>query len=182
MMTGIGTAFRIERLAYFRHGRSKPVQHIGNDMVGPDQNALGLDLRRQMPVTQMPGQPQKMMRLGGTNRQKRFRRSAHFDDTAIVQHKPVTITHGDCFSQIKQKGKAALAGHRDTSPVAGVIIKHNVVRRVIPPGAGRLHLPRPDQNATTRFCLCSAGAGITFLEHVHPAIVVTIAQSLGIVA
>ena len=54
--TGIGAAFGIERRFDLDHARAEPLHHRLDDMIAPDPQAFWHDLRRQMPVAEMPGE------------------------------------------------------------------------------------------------------------------------------
>jgi hypothetical protein len=64
---GIGAAFGIERRFDLDHAGTQPLDHRLDDMVAPDTQALGHDLRRQMAVAEMPGYPNQMMRIGAAD-------------------------------------------------------------------------------------------------------------------
>src|SRR6185437_7081751 len=57
---GIGAAFGIERRLDLDDARPKTLHHGLDHMVAPDPQALGHDLRRQMAIAEMPGDPDQM--------------------------------------------------------------------------------------------------------------------------
>ena len=61
---GIGAAFGIERRLDLDHAGAEPLHHRLDDVIAPDPQALGHDLRRQMAVAEMPGDPDQMQRIG----------------------------------------------------------------------------------------------------------------------
>lgn len=85
----IGAAFRIERRFDFKHPRTKSACHIRNHMITPDTQRFRHDLRRQMPVAQMPRDAHEMMCILAAYFEQRLGRSNHFDDTSIFQYKPI---------------------------------------------------------------------------------------------
>ena len=48
----ISAAFRLERLRYVAHIRTKAEQHVADHVIARDQDAMRLDLRRQMTVAE----------------------------------------------------------------------------------------------------------------------------------
>ena len=62
-VAGIGTAFGIERRFDPDHARAEPLHHGLDDVIAPDAKGLGHDLRRQMAIAEMPGDPNQMMRI-----------------------------------------------------------------------------------------------------------------------
>ena len=55
----ISAALRCERRLDGAERRAEPAQHVGDHMVVPDQDAMRHDLRREMPVAEMPGETQQ---------------------------------------------------------------------------------------------------------------------------
>src|SRR6185312_4672689 len=53
----IGAAFGRERRHHATHMRAETREHVGDHRILTDQDALALDLRLQMPVADMPGEP-----------------------------------------------------------------------------------------------------------------------------
>jgi hypothetical protein len=64
---GIGAAFGIERRIDLDHAGAEPLHHRLDDVIAPDPQALGHDLRRQMAVAEMPGDPNQMVRVGASD-------------------------------------------------------------------------------------------------------------------
>src|SRR4051812_8334482 len=79
MAVGIGAAFGIERRLDLDHARTKSSHHRLNDVITPDAQALRRDLRRQMAVAEMPGDPNQMMRIGPSNFGQRLGSCKHLD-------------------------------------------------------------------------------------------------------
>ena len=63
MAVAIGAAFGVEGLDDLAQRRALLLQHLRDDMVAADDNAIALDLRRQMAVAEMPGDAKKMICL-----------------------------------------------------------------------------------------------------------------------
>src|SRR5260370_16578296 len=57
IVLAVGAALGIERRPHLAHLGTQALQHVDDDMVVADQDALALNLRRQVPVTEMPGEP-----------------------------------------------------------------------------------------------------------------------------
>ena len=86
---GIGAAFGIERRLDLDHARSQSLHHCLDDMVAADAQAFTDDLRRQMPVAEVPGYSDQMMRIVAANFEKRLRCRHHLDQPVIVEHQGV---------------------------------------------------------------------------------------------
>src|ERR1700731_2177404 len=57
MVPGIGAAFGIERRFDLDHARPEPLHHRLDDVIAPEAQALDRDIRRQVIVIEMPGNP-----------------------------------------------------------------------------------------------------------------------------
>ena len=100
---GIGATFGIERRLDLDHARTKPFHHRLDDVIAPDAQALGHDLRRQVAVTEMPGDANQMVRIGPANFEQRLRRRDHLDQPAVVEHQRVAAAQRHCIFQIEQE-------------------------------------------------------------------------------
>ena len=56
-------------------------------MIAPDAQALADDLCRQVPIAEMPGNPNEMMGIPAPNFSQRFRGPDDFYEAAILQNK-----------------------------------------------------------------------------------------------
>ena len=126
---GIGAAFRIERRVDRSHARTQSAHHILDDMIAADSKPLAGDLRRQMAVAEMPGDPHHMLRIAGANFGQRLGRGDDLDETAIFQHQRVAAAQRHRLFQIKQELQAVRPGHRHAAPVTVVETKHDRVGR-----------------------------------------------------
>src|ERR1700722_5246529 len=71
--TVIGSTFGIEWRLDLDHARAQSLHHCLDDMVTPDAQAPHRDLRRQMAVAEMPGDPNQMLRIRAANFGQRLR-------------------------------------------------------------------------------------------------------------
>src|ERR1700704_7176518 len=56
IVLAVGAAFRIERRAHLAHLRAQALQHVDDHVIVADQDAVGVDLRRQVAIAEMPGE------------------------------------------------------------------------------------------------------------------------------
>jgi hypothetical protein len=130
---GIGPTFGIEWRFDLDHACAQPLHHRLDDMVTPDTQASRRDLRRQMAVAEMPGDPNQMLRIGAANLGQRLRRRDDLDQPVIVEHQRIAAAqHGGIF-QIQQEFNPAGAHHRHPPPVAVVEIEHDGIGRRLTP-------------------------------------------------
>jgi hypothetical protein len=126
---GIGAALGIERRLDLDHARTQSLDHLLDDVVASDPQPPGHDLRRQMAVAKMPGDPDQMMRIGTADFNQRLRRGDHFDQPAIIEHQRIATAQRDGVFQVEQEFKSARAGHGHAPPVPIVEIEHDGVGR-----------------------------------------------------
>ncbi len=137
---GIGATFGIERRFDLDHARAKALHHRFDDVIAPDTQALGHDLRRQMAVAEMPGNPNQMVRIGPANFEQRLWRRDHLDQPVIFEHQRIAAAQRDCVFQIEQELKPARAGHRHPTPMTVVEIEHDGIGRRLRPAMLRADL------------------------------------------
>jgi hypothetical protein len=126
---GIGAALGIERRFDLDHASPQSLHHRLDDMIAPDAQAPGRDLRRQMTVTEMPGKPHQMLGIAASDLGQRLRRGDDLDQPVIVKHQRVTTSQHGCGFQIEQKFKAARSPHRHPPPVTIVEIENDGIGR-----------------------------------------------------
>ena len=117
-------------------------------MIAADAQAFADDLRRQMPVAEVPGDPDQMMRIAAANFEERLRCRHHLDQPVIVEHQGVAATQRDRVFEIKQELKSPRAGHRHPPPVPVVEIEHDGIGRRFRPAMLLADLGRADHGRT----------------------------------
>jgi hypothetical protein len=130
---GIGAAFGIERRFDLDHARAQSLDHRLDDMVAPDPQAARRDLRRQVAVAEMPGDPDQMLRIGTADLDQRLRRRDDLDQPAIVEHQRIAAAQHSGVFQIEQEFEPARARHHHPPAMTVVEIEHDCIgRRLIP--------------------------------------------------
>lgn len=129
----IGAAFGIERRLDLGDAGAKPLHHRLDHMIAADAQAFCHDLRRQMPVAEMPGDPDQMLRIVAADFHQRFRCRDHLDQPAVFQHQRITAAQGDGVFQIEQEFEPARARHRHPPPMPVVEIEHDGIGRGVRP-------------------------------------------------
>ena len=122
---GIGAAFRIERRFDLDHAGAQPPDHRLDHVIAPDPQGFCHDLGRQMPVAEMPGDPDQMVRVGAPDLDQRLRCGDHLDQPAVVEHQRVAASQRDRVFEVEQKFEPARAGHSHPPAVTIVEIEHD---------------------------------------------------------
>jgi hypothetical protein len=127
--TGICTALRIERRFDRNEARTESANHVLDHMIAADAQPLPDDLRRQMPVAEMPRDPHQMQRIGAANFDQWLRRTDYLDQSAVFQHERIAAAQRDCLFQIEEEFEPARSGHRHASPMPVVEAEHDRICR-----------------------------------------------------
>jgi hypothetical protein len=163
---GIGAAFGIERRLDLDDARAKPLHHRLDDVIAPDPQAFWHDLRRQMPIAEMPGDSDQMQGIGAPDLDQRLGRGNHLDQPSVFQHQRIAAAQGDRVFEVKQKFQSARARHRHPPPVPVVETEHDGVGRCLRPAMLALNLRGADHvdlRFERSFCL-----SMIFSENRYP--------------
>jgi len=133
----IGTAFRVEWRLDLDHARAQSLDHGVDHVIPADAQAFCHDLRRQMPVAEMPGDTGKRQGIGGPDLRQRFRLGHHFHHPPVLEPQPVAAAQHRRVRKIEQKFEAADAGHDDSPTIAFFKVEHDRIRWGARPMAGR---------------------------------------------
>ena len=142
-MASIGAALGIEWRLDLDDAGAEPLHHRFDDVVAADAQALWHDLRRQMTVAEMPGDPNQMQRILPSNFEQRLGGGNHLDQPAVFQHQGIAAAQGRGIFQIEQEFEPARARHRHSPPVSVVEIKHDGVSGRLMPVILALNSCRP---------------------------------------
>jgi hypothetical protein len=117
IVLAVGAALGIEGHAHLAHFRAQSLQHVDDDVIVADQEAVVIDLRRQMAIAEMPGDPREGRGISAAYLDKVFFRRLHLDETALFQPKPVAGMQNDRLDQIEQEIQSAIAQHAQASAI-----------------------------------------------------------------
>lgn len=129
-VAGIGAAYRLERLANVRHGRSEPFQHVLDHVVAQQKNAILFDLRGEMPVADVPAELGEMDRIERADFVEFFLAGHDFHLAAVVEDKPVACLQHDRFDEVDQHAVAMLEFEHAAAQVPFVMLQHKHVERL----------------------------------------------------
>lgn len=152
---GISPPLRIERCLDVDDAGAEPFHHGLDHMVVADAQATPGDLRRQMPIAEMPCHPHQLRGVGGTDFEEMLRRGHHLHQPPVIEHQRVAPAQGDGLRQIEQKIKPTRARHPLAAAVAVIEIEHHGIGGIGP--AAR----RPDRGGADHRTTTSAGVMIS---------------------
>ena len=143
-MLPVGAGLRIERRFHGRDLRAEPAQHIFNHMVPANAQPIADNLHVDMAVADVPGEPRQLVTVRCGDFDQRFGPADDAHNAAIVEHEAVAVAQSGRLRQVKQKGRAPLAGQDNAAAVPVVRIELNVIDRTgAVPVARRLDAARP---------------------------------------
>jgi hypothetical protein len=152
MMVGraaIGADFRVEGSIEPGDTAAEPGYHIGDDVIRSNAQPLAGDLKRQVPVAEVPSDPQQVRPIDRLDFQKRLRRRANAEIPAGVELKTVAVDEVTRPRQIEKKGLSRIGDEADAAAMpVDVSEGHRTQRGVFRPIAsavnrdGPAHRPR----------------------------------------
>jgi hypothetical protein len=146
---GIGAAFGIERRFDLDDARAQALDHRLDDVIAPDPQSPWHDLGRQMPVAEMPGEANQMMRIDATNLNQRLRRRHHLDQPAVFQHQRIAAAQRHRVLEVEQEFEPAGANHRHPPAMPVVEIEHDGIGGRLGPAMLRMDMAGTDHGFTT---------------------------------
>ena len=85
------------------HGRAQAAEHFRQHMIRADQDGIRADLRRRVPVAEMPCQTRRQFRRRGGNPQHRLRPGGDLDPGSVGAEQAVSLRHGHGLGQVEQQ-------------------------------------------------------------------------------
>lgn len=132
----VGAALRVEGGQDWRHGGAEPLQHVLDDVIVADAQTITEELGRQVPVAEMPGDPDKIGRAGGSDLEQPLGHRLHQNQTAILKLESIAILHHGRLLEIEQEHGLADATHDETAAVAIVALESKRICGRAGPSAG----------------------------------------------
>ena len=101
-MIAVGAALGLKRRPHLDEIRSQAFEHAFDHMVGSNAKDCATDLRRQMPVSQMPGETRQLFGISMADLYHRLRSRLYFEPSPVLQPQAVSIGHGNRLRQIEE--------------------------------------------------------------------------------
>ena len=122
-MTAVSAAFGLKGRVQLDEDRSKPVQHVLDDVIWPYAERLISELGWNMSIAEMPRQTHELTEIAVSDIDDGLRRRANDEPTAILNLQAVSIAHRGRGVQVKQHLVALIGEQADTTAVPIVIIE-----------------------------------------------------------
>ena len=117
----IGAMYRLETLGHLFHGRAKPFEHVANDRIAADEDAIRVNLRGKMPVADVPGQmPER--NASRPDLIEFFCRRDDPDGAPVLESERVAVGKQNRLRQIHHELEALLGGDQLAAqvPIVGI--------------------------------------------------------------
>ena len=127
-----------------------PTHHFGEDVIFFDIDRIGSDLRRRVPIADMPGDAQEPQRIFGLNFQEFLRRRFNHNKPPIFELQRIAVIEPGGFIKIEQEFEIAVAGQPNAAPLPVLMIERDAIvdalgfhRELAHDGCGADHWTRP---------------------------------------
>src|SRR5882757_6326890 len=117
----IGAGLRIERRLDLADRAAQANDHLLDDMVPADADAVGAELGRQMAVAEMPGQPDQILGRAGADLQERLRQRLDPDIAAALQLEAVAVPQQPRVRKVEEQLGAA-GGAEHQAPAMAIVV------------------------------------------------------------
>src|SRR6266850_384955 len=137
-VAAVSAAFGLESGVQLDEVRSEATKHVLDDMVRPDAKKLVPDLRRQMPVSQMPGEAHELLGVVMPDFDDQLRRGSDPEPSPVVELQAIAVRHCDRLLKIEQDVFPLIDGQADATAMSRLEVEreraHCFVRRPMPGG------------------------------------------------
>jgi hypothetical protein len=123
----VGPALRPEGPHDLGQGAALPAHHLGEHMVILDVNRVRRDLRRRVPVADMPGDAHQAQRVLGADFEQVLRGGVDSDQPTVLQLQRIALVQHGRLVEIQEEAKAPLAGQRDAAALAVLVVQRDGV-------------------------------------------------------
>jgi hypothetical protein len=135
-VTAVSAAFGLERNLHLYKIRSESMEHLLDHMVGPNADNLVLNFNWQMPISQMPGKPRKLIRVFMPDLDNRLRSGLNLEPPPIF--KLQAFGHRDRFRKIEKDVFALIRRQANATAMARIEIESESACRIfLRPQTGR---------------------------------------------
>jgi hypothetical protein len=114
------------------------LEHMGDHRIITNHDALRLDLGGKVAIAEMPGERHQMQRITGLDLEQILSFGLDLDQAPVLEKERVAILEIGRRGEIEEKGKAAIAYHRDPPPAAVFIVERHPVGGCARPSTTRL--------------------------------------------
>jgi hypothetical protein len=122
-MAAVSAPFWLKGHARLHQRCSKALQHMLNHVIGPYAKYRLLDLGRQMPIPQMPGNAHQLTWIVVPDFNGELRRGLDLQPSPIVQLQAIAVCHCNRYWQIEKDFFALIRSHANAAAMAGIEVE-----------------------------------------------------------
>src|SRR5262245_11190160 len=124
-IAAVGTAFRLERSGQLQNLRTGALEHLLDHMIGPDAKNRLANFGRQMPISQMPGEAQELVRIFVPDFDNELRGGFDPQQSPVFKLQGISIGHGNRSRKIEKDIFALIRRQANTAAMAGIEIERD---------------------------------------------------------
>jgi hypothetical protein len=144
---GVGTGFGVEGGVDGVGVAAEAGDHVGNHVVGADQDAAAGELHGQMAIAEVPGDAHQLGVVVGGDPQKGFGAGADADEGAIFQRQRIAVAQADGVGKIEKHRGSGDGFEKIAAAEAAVEIDEDAVGGFgVDPGAGWVDAGRAESH------------------------------------
>jgi hypothetical protein len=137
-VAAISAAFGLKRGLHLYKIRSEAVEHVLDYVVGPNAKNLVSNFSRQMPISQMPGEPYELIGIFMPDFDNILSSGLNFQPAPIFKLQAISIGHRNCFRKIEKDVLPLIRGQANAASMACIKIESERTRRLfLRPMSGR---------------------------------------------
>jgi hypothetical protein len=125
---GLGIEWRVEGF----NVAAETFNHVLNDVIGADADAIAEQLHRQMTVAEMPCDPHEFALVVRMDFQQRLRPGADPDNLTALQREPVAIPQSHRLRKVDQDFLPVLRDQNDPPAMTAIEVDQHLIGRVRP--------------------------------------------------
>src|SRR5215472_8634085 len=91
--TAIGATLGLKRCFDSFQLGSETTQHLFDHTIGPDAKSTIANLRRKVPISEMPGEPHELMRIPMPDLHNRFGSGFNPQPASVIHLHPIAVGH-----------------------------------------------------------------------------------------
>jgi hypothetical protein len=124
----VSATFRLERGLQLYKLRAEAIEQILDHMVGPNAKNLVSNFSRQMPISEMPGQTDKLTGFFMSDFDNRLFGSLNLQPPPIFELQPVSVGHGNRFRKVEKNVFPLIRRQANAATMARIKIESKSAR------------------------------------------------------
>jgi len=122
-VVAISATLGLERSLDVREVRAKTTEHMLDHVVRPNTENLIANFSRQMPISEVPGQPHKLVGIFVPNFDNMLGSRLNHQPSPIFELQTIPIRHRNCFRKIEKNNFAFVSSQAKAAAMARIKIE-----------------------------------------------------------